>query len=143
MKGVNNRGSTSEPGTESGLPSIVSKQSSIQDGKTSLLISPANASKQQKAMQARDKLMSSDSPQEDGMQRTFDTRTQRPSYRRDLQRIGSSSIQDKPKLCLDHVKQNAIKFVSSESDYRSFLSSNGLSTGAIAGGTFLDHYKKQ
>ena len=46
----------------------------------------------------------------------------RPYNRRTENRFQSS----KPLLTFDHMKQNAIKFVSSEFDYSAFLSSNGV-----------------
>lgn len=68
-----------------------------------------------------------------------ETKSVRPFYRRTANTFGG----DKPILSFDHLKQNAMNFVSSEYDYSAFLSSNGVLFAAnTSGGTVLDQYKK-
>ena len=126
-----------------GLPSIVRPQPTTQESRTLSMISPAASnSKQYSAAYNRDKLTSGDSSgpgRDEQKMRMYEARSQRPVQRRRETQI--SSPKDRPKLCLDHVKQNAIKFVSNEHDYRNFLSTMGVVVHS-SGSTFLDHYKK-
>ena len=54
-----------------------------------------------------------------------ETKSLRPFNRRADNRFGNN----KPIMSFDHLKQNAIKFASSEYDYNAFLSSNGVFFG--------------
>ena len=65
----------------------------------------------------------------------YESKSLRPYYRR-------TESQIQPRLDLEGVKQNAIKFYQSEHDYRSFLSSNSIFTGHSTNSTYLDVYKK-
>ena len=49
--------------------------------------------------------------------------------------------ENRPMTYLNNVKQNAIKFTSSEADYTSFMNNNMLIANSN-GGNFLDQYKK-